>query len=253
MRHVTRSLCLAVCASIAAVQGAASQPIDHWRGNAGWEPLSSAQLNEGERTVGDVVVDVELTRSRTGRIASDVVLVSDEHGALTIPADTIVVANRQTYLMVGGGEPARNFDGGIEWCTVAVTQSICIERSLNLRRLSDPQATERSPRFTYTEYAAPARLSGRVWSGEAPAIREERMEFETPLRKQLIVREIDRRGVLLTLRTIRNGETTDVPVQAQVQYGTRVYDSRTFVGVAFQFRREGRNRVSVEPVEVPAE
>jgi hypothetical protein len=252
LRGAVASLLVAACL-IAATLRAAAQDTSLWSGDAGLLPVSPAQLNAGDRCVGDVLLDVELARSRTGRIASDITLLSDQHGEVVVPAETLVVANRETSIMVGGGQPARTIYGGIEWCTVTEAPRICIAEARAIERLFARAGEPAPPPFVYTEYSAPARLSGRIWRGEAPAIREERVEFEPTTRKQLIIHEITANGVFFTLRTIHNGQNTDVAASAPLAYGTRFYDSRTFAGVAFQLRRTGRGRIEVEALAPPAE
>lgn len=232
---------------------AAAQDMSLWTGDAGLLPIAPVQLNAGERRVGDVLLDVELARSRTGRIASDITLHNAQHGEVIVPAETLVVANRETSIMVGGGEPARTIYGGIEWCTIAEGPRICITRAPAIERLFAREGEPAPPPFVYSEYSAPARLSGRSWRGDAPSIREERVEFEPTTRRQLIIREITANGVFFALRTIRNGQDNDAAAPAPLPFGARFFDSGTFAGVAFQLRRLNRQRIVVESVETPSE
>lgn len=153
-----------------------------WTGEAGFEAVAETmQVFEGDHRSGDVLLRWQVEHSRTGRLAQDAVYGTPGREQFLLPAHTRVYAMQfsveevRRYARTEIGRYNLNIDNNpIEWCAVPVTGPVvCVFWE------GPQQARYIEAARTLPLVASLRTTSG--WAGAVPVVREEAVDFATPL------------------------------------------------------------------------
>lgn len=229
------ALALAGCAT--SYRPPSGPPPVEWTGPiAGLRPADGATptFHAGEHVEGSVLAEIDVTHARTARISEEVEYRSAYGGRKIIAAGTPARAEQLT-LFVSNAYSTRSVNMNaavdpIEWCTTTTDgEVVCIFWEDTQARYMDLY-TSAAPRLL-----VPYDASGMP--GPIPYIEEEAVDFGPPLQQRLIVRNINARGVELTLNVSQDGVVGRTG-QLRANWNAIMRHS-SFPGVAFRLTPVG--------------
>jgi hypothetical protein len=177
-----------------------------WSGSAGFEAVADTmQVFEGDHRSGDVLLRWQVEHVRTGRLAQDAVYGTPGREQFVLPANTRVYAMQfsveevHRYARTEIGRYNLNADNNpIEWCAVPTNGPvICVfwEGPEQARYI---EAARTLPLVASLRTAA-------GWPGAVPVVREEAVDFTTPLLIEIRVGRVREHDVQLEA-VITDGE-----------------------------------------------